>query len=326
MDSSERLSAPVAPLTKKQMRGARLELPAQHACLRPVIADISMGDTREFSMTWDDFQTQNDDFMKLVWKAQKDTEGDNAALVLGQAGTGKLSVCQAIHHASKRAQGPFVIVYPGASAPQVEQAIRDVQEGSLVVREPILHPLEHIDRISQQKGARLLVTSTRKITEVDCHAGLFDRLAKGIRAEPIQLPTLRERIEDVGPLFDGAAHAEAVVLHRTYKGRAQDLTDFLVAHPWPGNVSELVTLACRAMLLARSSVITRADLEATVVPAQEGSDEIAPLDQQRAAAIHRALELCEGNIAKAARKLNVAENTLHKFLKDKKPKGTDRNS
>ncbi len=277
-------------------------------------------------MTWDDFQTQNDAFMKVLWKARKDTDSDKPALVLGQVGTGKLSVCHAIHGGSKRSQAPLRIVYPSASAPEVEQAIRDARGGTLVVRDPALFSWEHLERLAQQTDARLLVTSTRTLTEVDSHSGLYDRLAKGILAEPIQLPALRDRREDILPLFDRAAIAESAVLHRAYQGRAQDLSDFLVAHPWPGNVSDLMALARRAILLARCGVITRADLDASEASRTADSDEILPLDQQRANAIRRALDLCEGNIAKAARKLHVAENTLHKFLKANKDKGPDLNS
>jgi transcriptional regulator with GAF, ATPase, and Fis domain len=73
---------------------------------------------------------------------------------------------------------------------------------------------------------------------------------------PIRLPPLRERLDDVAPLAEHFARLFAERLHKPVTGVAPDAMNRLLDYDWPGNVRELQNIIERAVILARSSLIT----------------------------------------------------------------------
>jgi len=234
-------------------------------------------------MTFDEFQTRSVAFERVLRKGRGIARDDVDALVLGEAGTGKLTLCRAIHAESNRKEGPFVVVEVGHGEKQVEEAIRASSGGTLVVREPILlpHPLQ--ERLATAKDVRVLVTSTRKFSEVDVQQATFDRLRAGLRAHVLVVTPLRARLLDLPLLVDEFAFARAKALQREYQGHADDLIVALAARTWTRNLNELRQVVENAVLFADGPRLTAADLvrSSLSVPLAGHDTHIVPLEETK---------------------------------------------
>ena len=158
---------------------------------------------------------------------------------------------------------------------------------------------------------------------------------------PILLPPLRERGQDILLL---AAHFRQSYLEehpdlepRPFSAAARRM---MMQHPWPGNVRELSNAVERALLISDTPEIQPEDLmlaelrtrplpprpaepaaAALAAPTAEMAalpttpDEIVPLEEVKHQAVLHAYRLCEGNIEKTAKKLDVSRSTVYRILK-----------
>jgi transcriptional regulator with GAF, ATPase, and Fis domain len=212
---------------------------------------------------------------------------DASVLVLGESGTGKELVAQAIHEGSARAGKPLVRVNCAAVPRELFEseffghvrgaftgAIRDrvgrfelADGGTLFLDEVAEIPPElqskllrvlqegSFERVGEDRTRRVnvrVIAATNRDLPREIEARRFrEDLYYRLAVFPIQLPPLRERAEDLGPL---AAHFLALAAHRIGKP-ALRLTNadvrVLERHDWPGNVRELASAIERAVILAR---------------------------------------------------------------------------
>ncbi len=235
--------------------------------------------------------------------------GSATVLVLGETGTGKELLAQAIHHQGPRGPEPFVPVNCSAIPPNLLEselfghekgAFTDARSskpglfqvadgGTLFLDEVSTLPLElqakllrvlesgEIRRVggvrSTHVDVRVLAAANvdlrRRVAEGEFREDLYYRLA----VFPIRLPPLRERGRDVLRL----ARHFLVGLAREYDTSPPELTDeairTLEAHAWPGNVRELRNAVERALLLSRGDPIREEHLalEEASVGAAPGS-------------------------------------------------------
>ena len=217
----------------------------------------------------------------------------STVLIVGETGSGKELVAEAIHHASPRKDKPLVRVSCAALSKEILEselfghekgaftgAIRDkigrfekAQGGSIYLDDVDDIPLElqvKLLRVLQERtmervgGSTPVPLDVRVIasTKVDLRkkaaAGEFrEDLFYRLNVVPIQLPPLRRRQEDI-PLL--AQH-----FLRKYGGpRKLKLTpgalDALISYPWPGNVRELEHLMERLSLTCQRDSIDYMDL------------------------------------------------------------------
>ncbi len=268
---------------------------------------------RRRPLAWDDLQTRNERCARVLARLRIDAVADKPVLLLGEDGTGKLTVCHAIHLVSPRAKGPFVVLHPGPTPAQIEAAVDLARHGSLVVREPSLFTRDQHARLAQIPESRLLITSSRTLSEVDSSPDAFDVLCPGLRIGAPQLPPLRQRPEDVLPLFDALAGEESAALGLPFEGRSEDLTRALLAHPWPGNLRELREAALHAVL--RSARAAAREAASNAWNPTPSRDDLLPMDEVKRRYIQHAASACEGNLAETARRLHVSENTVAKFAR-----------
>jgi len=171
-----------------------------------------------------------------------------------------------------------------------------------------------------------LVCATHRDLEVETAQGRFrEDLLFRVNVLQLAMPPLRDRPEDVGPLWD----------HFTRLHGGQDLVtdpDLLAAlegRPWRGNVRELKNLNQRLVLMRQADTLTLADLErlapraGDLAPATAGREEMEgglPLGPLPAGGlslvalekevIRRALDLCGGNRSKTAAYLGIPRHVL----------------
>jgi DNA-binding NtrC family response regulator len=207
-----------------------------------------------------------------------------SVLILGETGTGKELVAKAIHDASERAAGPFVVVDCGSIPPTLAEsilfghekgsftgaterrkgALAEADAGTLFLDElgelpPELQP-KLLRALSEKQVKRVgastfepidvrVLAATRRDLGAEMNAGrfrsdLFFRIAQ-VRVE---LPPLRDRLSDLPVLVED-------VCRRV--GQPQHVSTVLAwiehrmaSHDWPGNVRELVNVASVAATLA----------------------------------------------------------------------------
>jgi transcriptional regulator with GAF, ATPase, and Fis domain len=164
------------------------------------------------------------------------------------------------------------------------------------------------------------------------HADLKDRVARGTFREdfyyriavfPILLPPLRERREDIAPLVDHFAQVFGPRMGKTIHGIEPEALQMLMNYGWPGNIREFRNVMERAFVLERSPLLTRTsfpfpELTPAPRPAPVAGGKAVPLAQAREAFerefILNCLDRHQGNIAKAARELDIPRSTIYRKL------------
>ncbi|MEO7986378.1 MAG: sigma-54 dependent transcriptional regulator [Gemmatimonadales bacterium] len=225
--------------------------------------------------------------------------GPTAARVLitGDNGTGKELVARGLHEASPRNGKAFVEVncaaipselieselfghmkgsFTGAFADRAgkfEQAdggtlfLDEVGDMSLSAQAKLLRVLQEgvVTRIGGSKPIQVdvrVLAATNKDLESEIVDGNFrEDLLYRLNVVPIEVPALRERLEDVPALV--AHFADQLAASAGVPGRkfADDAVRRLQSRTWPGNIRELRNAIERALILASGKVVTAADIE-----------------------------------------------------------------
>jgi transcriptional regulator with PAS, ATPase and Fis domain len=266
---------------------------------------------------------------------------DASLLFVGETGVGKEITARAVHAASGRS-GPFVAINCAAlPAELVESELFGYARGAhstATAAKPGLVELADrgtllLDEIGempprlQVKLFRVLQdrqvlplgsTRTRRVdvrvvaATSSASASVRSDLVGRLGAEPIVIPPLRERIEDVGALvahLGGAAFA----------GMEPAAFRALCLHDWPRNVRELEDVVKRAVTLAGGKKIRLDDLSASVRGALETGPRIRDTRKYRAAPsrgeLERLLRENRGNVAAVAKTLDRQWNVVQRWLR-----------
>jgi transcriptional regulator with GAF, ATPase, and Fis domain len=294
---------------------------------------------------------------RVVALARRAAPSDATILVVGESGVGKDRLVRAIHELSPRARGPFVAescagftetlleselfghergAFTGATEAReglFERArggtvfLDEVGEMGVALQARLLRVLEEreVRRVGGSSPVRVdvrIVAATHRDLEAmvargEFRADLFYRL----NVVRIEIPPLRERIEDVPALLDHflAKEDANVVLEPQTR-------ELLLTHGWPGNVRELANEVSRLAVLAGSGGrIGPGLLSATILgrhakPVAVEPDGEAPiegvwrLDDLEKEMIERALRRAQGKKILAARLLGIPKTSLYNRL------------
>ncbi|MCY0879602.1 MAG: sigma-54-dependent Fis family transcriptional regulator [Firmicutes bacterium] len=240
-------------------------------------------------------------FLKAVGEAQDIARSEAPVLLLGETGTGKELMAQAIHSASRFAAGPFVAVNCGAIPPDLigselfgfeggsfTGAAREGRPGKfeladggtifldeigelpLALQPYLLRVLDlgETTRIGGQSARRLnlrVIAATNQNLEAMVERGAFRRdLFYRLNVLPIVLPPVRERPGDAIELFEHFLRRAAQRAGRQPWAIAPEVALVFDRYPWTGNVREIRNLAERlAATLPHRQAIAVQDLPAT---------------------------------------------------------------
>ena len=173
-----------------------------------------------------------------------------------------------------------------------------------------------------------LVIATNRDLKREVREGRFrEDLFYRLNVVPIQLPPLRERREDIPVLARYFVERFAQRLKRTAKEIEPEVLDALAAHSWPGNIRELENVIERMVLLSDQPTLSRRDLppELLVEPGRSPlSERLPPLRERIRSETRRierevileALEITNGNVTKAARRLGISRRGLQLKMKE----------
>jgi len=216
---------------------------------------------------------------------------DCAVLIQGETGTGKELIAEAIHARSPRASGPFVTLNcaaipaglleselfgheRGAFTGALSQRMGRLQlahKGTLFLDEIGDLPAELqpklLRALQEQEFERLGSTQTIRV-DVRIVAATNQNLAQMVserrfRADlyyrlhvfPIELPPLRERVEDIPILVHHFARRFAGRMNKNIEGIAEHVMEALCLHDWPGNIRELQNFIERAVVMTEGRLL-----------------------------------------------------------------------
>ena len=221
---------------------------------------------------------------------------DANVLILGDSGTGKELIANAIHFHSRRAGQEFVKVNCSALPKELIEAelfgyikgsftgaahdrlglFGQADKGSLLLDElaempidlqpKLLRVLEERryrrvgDSFSREVDFRLICSTNRSLHEAIKTGLLREDLYYRISTITITVPPLRERGEDLQLLIDEFYRRFGERYERDLKGFSQTAYQHLFAYGWPGNVRELQNVIERAVLLSKGPFIEAIDL------------------------------------------------------------------
>ncbi|MCB9765265.1 MAG: sigma 54-interacting transcriptional regulator [Alphaproteobacteria bacterium] len=163
--------------------------------------------------------------------------------------------------------------------------------------------------------ARIIAATSRDLETMIEGTGFRADLYYRLNVFPIRLPPLRERKADILLLADHFVELCNRAHGRNVRRVSTSAIDMLMAYHWPGNVRELENCIERAVLLAREDAILGHHLPPTLQTAEASDTEVHQGLKDRLAAFERelildALKSTRGNMAAAARKLEVTERIM----------------
>jgi DNA-binding NtrC family response regulator len=235
--------------------------------------------------------------MKDVFaRIQRTAPVDSTVLILGENGTGKELVAQALHHNILRKKAPFVAVnvaavpstlveselfghvrgaFTGATDRRIgrfEQAdggtlfIDEIGDFDLTLQPKLLRVLEtftltpvggHEDR---KVNVRVIAATSRDLRKMVEEGSFREDLYYRLNVVQIILPTLRQRVDDIPILVDHFLKDIAATRHTATRRVSPEVMRRLQAYRWPGNVRELRHTLESMMVLAEGEVLTENDL------------------------------------------------------------------
>ena len=309
----------------------------------------------------------SDAVARLISAVNRVAKSDFAVVLIGETGSGKEVVARAIHQASPRSRKPFIPVDCGAipetlleselfghekgafTGAEVQKPGKfELAEGGTVFLDEISNmPLgsqAKLLRVLQEKkvyrvggtkpigvNVRVLVASHQNLHDLSAAHAFREDLYYRLSEFTIQVPSLRERKEDIPYLAKRFLDNANVELKKYVKGFSESALNALLRYNWPGNVRQLRSTIRRAALLADDQIeekhwdLIRADVPGMAfTPKVEGEPwkglSLREIVHQSTSAVERevlvhVLKVTGGNKAKAARLLKIDYKTIHEKVK-----------
>ena len=243
--------------------------------------------------------------MLALFETIRQVAPSNASvLLLGQSGTGKELLAQALHQLSPRRNRPFIKVacaalpetlleselfghekgaFTGAlytRAGRFEAAdggtlfLDEIGDISPTVQVKLLRFLEEreFERVGGNKtfkvDVRIIAATHRDLRKKIEDASFREDLYYRLNVIEIHVPSLRERTGDIPVLAHHFLRKYSEANGKDIRGISDEALALLLQHPWPGNVRELENAIERAVVLAREAVLTPSDFP-TLQPAAQ---------------------------------------------------------
>ncbi len=272
-------------------------------------------------------------------------------LITGESGTGKELVAKAIHNYSYRHNKPFVAISCAALPENIlESELFGHEKGSFTgahvqrkgkfefadsgtlfmdeIGEMSANIQVHLLRVLEEKefmrvgGNELvkvdvrLISATNKDMKQEVKQGKFrEDLYYRLNVVNIELPSLRDRKEDIPLLAGHFLKQFALENQKEIGGFKSDAMDILLKYDWPGNVRELENAVERAVILSKNGFIDKTDLlmeETGALRGEKSLDSITEIEKKH---IENVLDKCGGNYSKTACILGISRMTLYNKIK-----------
>jgi formate hydrogenlyase transcriptional activator len=289
---------------------------------------------------------------RVLMYVAKVAPGDSTVLILGETGTGKELIARAIHKRSNRSTRAFVRVncaaiplsliaselfghekgaFTGATQRRVGR-FESADGGTIFLDEigelppetqiALLRVLQEreFERVGASQPISVdvrVIAATNRDLKAAVSAGAFRLdLFYRLNVFPIEVPSLRERVDDIPLLVEYLIERYAKRAGKKIRNISKHTLELFQAYDWPGNIRELQNVVERAVVLCDSETFTIDETwlkrEASQTPVPVVPFEAAVADREREM-IEAALVECQGRVAGpkgAAAKLGIPRQTL----------------
>jgi two-component system response regulator GlrR len=299
-----------------------------------------------------DIITRSKVMEQVLDQAYRVAQRDVSVLITGASGTGKEMLAKAIHKASPRAKSHFVAINCGALPEHLLESelfghtkgaftgavtehlglFREADGGTLFLDEigdmpmplqvKLLRALQErqIRPVGSTKtipiDVRVLSATHRDLKQAMQEQSFREDLYYRLNVVNLQLPTLRERAEDI-PLLARHVLQQNAERHGGQVHRfSEDAMQALVTAQWPGNVRQLVNVVEQCMALTQSPVLSVALVEQALSQNRSFWPTLSEArDQFERQYLIRVLKMAEGNVTRAAELAGRNRTDFHKLLK-----------
>jgi len=304
--------------------------------------------------TFDDIIAQSRSMSELVNYARTVANSPSTILITGESGTGKEVFAQALHNAGERSEAAFVAVNCGAISPTlIESELFGYEEGAFTgarkggrpgkfelasggtifldeigempadMQVKLLRVLQEgeVTRLGGDSSTKIdvrIIAATNKNLEAEVEARRFRLdLFYRLNVIPIHIPALRDRREDIIPLWQHFIATKAAKLNKPVPELTKDIMDKLMSYSWPGNIRELENFVEKLVNFGGVPELadTPAETDQNGAEVSAAVKKINSLEETEKEAICDAINALGGNISKVAKQLGVGRNTLYVKMK-----------
>ncbi len=314
--------------------------------------NLALREEIDQSSMFEEIVGSSDVIRNILRQVAKVATSDSTVLVLGETGTGKELIARAIHKRSKRSSRAFITVNCAAipasliaselfghekgaftGAMQRRLGRFELADGGTIFLDEIgdlptetqialLRVLQEgeIERVGGSQSISVnvrVLAATNRDLKAAMAAGTFRQdLFYRLNVFPIQIPPLRERIDDIPLLATYLIERYAKKAGKKIKNIQKETLELFQAYDWPGNIRELQNVIQRAIILCESETFSvdetwlkreKHRLSGSVIPLG------ATLAEHEKDIIEAALADCGGQVAGptgAAAKLGLPRQTL----------------
>jgi formate hydrogenlyase transcriptional activator len=332
----------------EEIKGLRDQLQSENIVLREEIDKASM---------FEQIVGTSPPLRNVLSRISKVAPTDSSVLITGETGTGKELVARAIHRRSRRASRAFVSVNCAAvprdliaselfghekgaftGATQRRLGRFELAEGGTIFLDEVgelpaetqialLRVLQEreFERVGAAGSIRTnvrVIAATNRDLDAAIAAGTFrSDLFYRLNVFPIEMPSLRERREDIPLLVEYFIDRFARQAGKSFRAVNKKSLELLQSYPWPGNIRELQNVIERSVIVCKTenflvdeSWLSR---QPPVTVPNSGLESLRKLPSQEKEIIEAALSESGGRVygpSGAAAKLGIPRSTLeHKI-------------
>jgi arginine utilization regulatory protein len=321
-------------------------------------------DNSEAKYTFENIIGKGTAILNLKKKARMIANSSSPVLIYGETGTGKELFTQAIHNASSRKNKPFIAqncaalpfnllesILFGTSSGSFTGAkdnpglfeladggtlfLDEINSLDIDLQAKLLRVLQDgvVRRVGANKtkkvNVRIMATTNEEPVQLVQKKQLREDLYYRLNVIYLEIPPLRNRIEDINDLVDYFIDKYNKALGKSISGISHEVNEMFEAYYWPGNIRELEHVIESAMNFALSNRIFLQDINynfrkplaknastGNVAEVKDFNVDLnEELDSYELQLIKKAIKAAEGNCTKAAKLLKIPKQTLHNKLK-----------
>lgn len=276
-------------------------------------------------------------------------------LLTGESGTGKEIFARAIHKESSRHQSSFIAINCGAIPKELLASelfgyesgaftggnpkgkpgkFEEADGGTLLLDEIGEMPLDlqvYLLRVLQEKeivrlgssrprpvDVRIIASTNRNMKELIQEGKFREDLYYRLNVVEFNIPSLRERKEDIPLLIRYYIIKYAKKHHKPVPTIGNDVLSLLNEYKWPGNIRELTNTIEYAVLFCSNNQITLNSLPDSIQKSSQRLIDqrlsLSELEQEERHKIKQLIEETGGNLSEVARRCQIARTTLYRKL------------
>ncbi len=261
-------------------------------------AERKLADARRTKYTFSSFIGAGAACSDLKQAARRASRTSSSVLILGETGTGKELLAQAVHAASPRASGPFVAVNIAAVPENLLEAeffgvapgaftgaerrgrdgkfkladggtlfLDEIGDMSLALQAKLLRALQEreFEPVGSNKlisvDVRIIAATSRDLEKMVAEGAFRADLYYRLNVISLRTPALRDRPEDMALLAEYLIESICRLQGMPLHGISSQALNRLLQHDWPGNVRELANVLERALLMTDGDVLEAGDLD-----------------------------------------------------------------